>query len=203
MIKNIYISLSFLLLTFCVKAQTLPVSGGTAAAHTLTIPGALTLVQGITVKYKANVACAAATTMDINSTGALNIKTTSGSNVNAGDIVVGQVVELIYDGFFWQMITPSANSTGNVTGFGTPNYLAKWGATQLGSSIVYDDGTNLGIGTSTPSSKLHLYGTADPLQIMVENAGGSFKTGYSKNYYHVLRAIGFVNKNYNLLFLIN
>lgn len=39
--------------------------------------------------------------------------------------------------------------TGGVTGSGTANYLSKWtGGTVLGNSILYDDGTNLGIGIS-------------------------------------------------------
>lgn len=37
---------------------------------------------------------------------------------------------------------------------------------------------NVGIGTTSPSSQFHLYGTFDPLQVMVENTGGAFKTGY-------------------------
>jgi hypothetical protein len=40
-------------------------------------------------------------------------------------------------------------------------------------------GDKVGIGTATPSSPLHVYGIADPLQIIVENAGGAFKTGYN------------------------
>ncbi len=36
---------------------------------------------------------------------------------------------------------------------------------------------NVGIGTTTPTSKFNVVGTADPLQIMLENGGGNFKTG--------------------------
>ncbi|NOZ02825.1 MAG: tail fiber domain-containing protein, partial [Deltaproteobacteria bacterium] len=41
----------------------------------------------------------------------------------------------------------------NVTG-----YVPRWDGTALISGTVYDDGTNVGIGTSSPSSKLHVYG---------------------------------------------
>jgi hypothetical protein len=45
-------------------------------------------------------------------------------------------------------------STG-LSGSGTTNYLPKWtGSTGLGDSIIYDDGINVGIGTSSPSAKL-------------------------------------------------
>jgi hypothetical protein len=39
-------------------------------------------------------------------------------------------------------------------------------------------GDFVGIGTVSPTSPLHVYGMADPLQISVENTGGNFKTGY-------------------------
>jgi len=50
---------------------------------------------------------------------------------------------------------PSALGGANVTGSGTENYVAKWtGATAVGNSVMYDDGTNVGIGTASPSGKL-------------------------------------------------
>ncbi|MBI2280882.1 MAG: tail fiber domain-containing protein [Bacteroidetes bacterium] len=38
---------------------------------------------------------------------------------------------------------------------------------------------NVGIGTNNPLSKLHIQGTSDPLEVVLENGGGAFKTGYS------------------------
>jgi hypothetical protein len=47
------------------------------------------------------------------------------------------------------------NLTGVVKGSGTTNYLPKWtGTTEQGNSLIYDDGTNIGIGTTTPGVKL-------------------------------------------------
>lgn len=40
-------------------------------------------------------------------------------------------------------------------------------------------GDNVGIGTASPSSALHVYGMSDPLQITVESSGGNFRTGYN------------------------
>jgi hypothetical protein len=46
-----------------------------------------------------------------------------------------------------------------VTGIGSSGYLTKWtGANSVSSGIVYDDGTNIGIGTSTPSGLLDVAG---------------------------------------------
>jgi hypothetical protein len=43
--------------------------------------------------------------------------------------------------------------TNPVTGTGTTNYVAKFtSSTTIGNSIIYDDGTNVGIGTITPES---------------------------------------------------
>jgi len=47
--------------------------------------------------------------------------------------------------------------SGTVTGGGTINYVPKWtGSTGLGNSQIFDDGTNVGIGTTSPSAKLDI-----------------------------------------------
>ena len=56
----------------------------------------------------------------------------------------------------------SATGTGGtVTGSGTLNYLPKWtpNGTTLGNSQIFDDGTNVGIGTATPGVKLDVDNT--------------------------------------------
>jgi len=53
----------------------------------------------------------------------------------------------------------SFTETDPEVGANTTNYLSKWNGTELVSSIVYDDGTNVGIGTTTPAYKLDV--TAD------------------------------------------
>jgi len=53
-------------------------------------------------------------------------------------------------------LTIAATSTG-VGGSGTTNYLPRFtAATTLGNSAIFQSGTNLGIGTITPTSPLHL-----------------------------------------------
>lgn len=45
-------------------------------------------------------------------------------------------------------------------GSGTLNYIPKFtSSSAIGNSILFDNGGNIGIGTLTPSSRLHLYGT--------------------------------------------
>jgi len=49
---------------------------------------------------------------------------------------------------------------GGIGGSGTTNYLTKWNpaSTTLSNSQIYDNGTNVGIGTESPSDKLHVSG---------------------------------------------
>ena len=60
--------------------------------------------------------------------------------------------------------TTSGNCTGtssSLGGNGTNNYLSKWQSTySLTNSLVYDNGTNVGIGTSNPLHTLEIAGTA-------------------------------------------
>jgi hypothetical protein len=52
--------------------------------------------------------------------------------------------------------------SGTVTGNGTTNYLPKWtGSTALGDSQIYDNGTKVGIGTSSPLAKLDINASTD------------------------------------------
>lgn len=46
-------------------------------------------------------------------------------------------------------------------GSGTTNYISKWtSGSTLGNSTIYDNGTNVGIGTTAPASKLDVNGSA-------------------------------------------
>ena len=66
-------------------------------------------------------------------------------------------------------------TTGTVTGTGTQNYVTKWSAGGAGieNSTIFDNGTNVGIGTTSPSAKLDVAGdilsTGD---ITIDNSTG-------------------------------
>jgi hypothetical protein len=60
--------------------------------------------------------------------------------------------------------TPSWEEvTGFLTGSGITNYIAKWtpSGVVLGNSQLYDNGTNVGVGTIVPEAKLHVYDSGD------------------------------------------
>lgn len=71
--------------------------------------------------------------------------------------------------------TGATGATGAANANGTTNYVSKFtAATTLGNSQIFDNGTSVGIGTATPSNKLHLH---EPLSYAVSqytsNATGS------------------------------
>lgn len=63
----------------------------------------------------------------------------------------------------WNIFNGKQNALTNpITGTGTTNYLSKFtGASSLGNSLIYDNGTNVGIGTTAPSDgKLQVAGSS-------------------------------------------
>jgi hypothetical protein len=72
----------------------------------------------------------------------------------------------------WTTFNNKQNALTNpVTGTGTTNYLPKFtGASTIGNSLVFDNGTNVGIGTATPSYKLDVSGA---IQTSVASGNGS------------------------------
>jgi hypothetical protein len=76
----------------------------------------------------------------------------NGTNVVMATISAGDVPTL------------NQNTTGTASGSvsGTASYLAKFTNTNVvGNSLIYDSGTNVGIGTTSPSDRLHVYKSGD------------------------------------------
>jgi hypothetical protein len=114
--------------------------------------------------------------MTIKNTGELDFYNALRPNGNAG--LLNQVLTSNGPG-----LAPSwknAAGAGIVAGSGTLNYVAKWtpNGTTIGNSLIFDDGTYVGIGTNTPMQTLQV--SASPAnpgmggQLMLENAGTPF-----------------------------
>ncbi|MDB4755126.1 hypothetical protein OAG19_00575 [Akkermansiaceae bacterium] len=87
----------------------------------------------------------------------------------------GQVLSSTDSGIDWVTLSEISG----VDGTGTANYLSKWlDANTITNSLVYDNGTNVGIGTTNPSEKLTVHSTATAIATFyTTNASGGF-TGY-------------------------
>ncbi|GIV29652.1 MAG: hypothetical protein KatS3mg028_0718 [Bacteroidia bacterium] len=57
----------------------------------------------------------------------------------------------------WVRLMP-ATGVLSICGGALNNYVQKWTGSQLCNSIIFDNGTNVGIGTAAPASKLHVTG---------------------------------------------
>ncbi len=81
----------------------------------------------------------------------------------------GQVLTRGTSGVEWQ------DASGGVSGSGTSNYVARWtGTSTLGTGVLYDNGTDVGIGTTSPLNDLHVQTTG---------SASSARIGYSSAYY--------------------
>ncbi|MBA7661958.1 hypothetical protein ES703_69978 [subsurface metagenome] len=86
---------------------------------------------------------------------------------------VGQAVQVIGDTLSCIDVT-----TGTTNGTGEPNYLPRWVTEEtLGTSIIYQNGSNIGIGTENPLQKLNVIGDGN----FTENLyGGTVYSGGSE-----------------------
>lgn len=94
------------------------------------------------------------------------IKTTTSANVGIGTITPRSRLDVdgaVYgDGFFLKDGTPvsgGGGGTGTVTGSGNAGYITRWGSsTSLSDSAIYQNGSNVGIGSTVPRGKLDVDG---------------------------------------------
>jgi len=79
---------------------------GAADAYVVTLTPALTAhVVGMPIIFKAAHVNTGASTVNINSLGAVAIKKNSSSALAAGDIAAGQIAIVVYDGTYYQLMT--------------------------------------------------------------------------------------------------
>ena len=59
------------------------------------------------------------------------------------------------------VVNYTATFTAGISGTGTANYITKWtGTSTVSNSLIFDNGTNVGISTTSPTTLLHINGTA-------------------------------------------
>ena len=97
-----------------VQSSTLIYGAATGAANTYEValtPAPTAYQAGMMLTFKANAANTGAATLNINGLGAKTIKKLVTTDVAANDIILGQMVIVMYDGINFQYFNPS-NSNG-------------------------------------------------------------------------------------------
>ena len=85
----------------------------------------------------------------------------------------GQVLSSTGSGTDWV----SLSEITGVDGTGTANYVAKWSdADTIANSQLFDNGTNVGIGTTSPNAKLQVVGTMSASNIISNNSSSNGTT---------------------------
>lgn len=93
------------------------VASGTADALTATlVPAPDAYSAGFPIRLKITATNTASATLDVNGLGAKTIKRPDNSNLVAGNLVAGSVVELVYDGTNWFLQTAQASNTNTSSG---------------------------------------------------------------------------------------
>jgi hypothetical protein len=83
--------------------------GTDAYAVTLSpAPGAC--AAGMTLRFKAGTANTGAATLNVNALGAITIKKRYNQDLATGDILANQIVEVVYDGTNFQLVSPTAST---------------------------------------------------------------------------------------------
>ena len=100
---------------------------GAANAYVVTLsPVPAAYATGMIVRFKATNANTGTSTINVNALGLKTIKKDSGVDLLRGDILASQIVEIIYDGTNFQLVSPPS---GAVTQNGTAIFAADAGAT--------------------------------------------------------------------------
>jgi hypothetical protein len=106
----------------------------------------------------------------------------NGTNVVMATIAAGDVPTL------------NQSTTGTASGSvsGTASYVAKFtGTNVVGNSLIYDNGTNVGIGTTSPADRLEVYGATNKNVKIGTAAGGLDTSSYNPDISTLGGIIGF------------
>lgn len=153
------------------------VSGGTANAITVTLaPAPAAYVAGMAIRTKVASTNTASATINVNGLGARQIVRPDGSQLAAGNIAANAILELVYDGSNFQLITAIGQSvlTQNVSIYVDP---------ASGSDTLYDGSSAAVSGTAGPfatlTKALSVVGQFAPgaYGATINLSGGAFNAG--------------------------
>jgi len=111
--------------------------GGTDSYAITLSPSPTAYTTGMVVRFKANTLNTGAASLNCNSLGAITIKKFGSTNdLATGDILANQIVEVIYDGTNFQMIS-AVNDINNLTTDSSPDITADYVKTWDASASTY------------------------------------------------------------------
>lgn len=123
----------------------------------------------------ATIANGAVTYAKMQNTSAASVLLGRGAGAGAGN------VQQLTLGSGLSLSGTTLSATGSGTVSGTTNYVAKFtGASAVGNSQIFDNGTNVGVGTVSPAQKLTLSDGTSTV-FLLEKTGGSAKNWYITN----------------------
>jgi hypothetical protein len=96
----------------------------------------------------------------VNGIGIPTKDTAAGVSADSSQILIRPADSSLYVKYkrTWQKV--GSGGGGTVTGTGTTNYISKWtSSTAIGNSQIFDNGTSMGIGTTSPSNKVDIFTT--------------------------------------------
>jgi hypothetical protein len=95
--------------------------------------------------------------------------------------------------------------TNPVTGTGTTNYVPKWSSSSAQSnSQIFDNGTNVGLGTASPDAKFTVQGSSASTFMTLKNSGASSLGFFSGTAFDAGGSGGvYTNTNHPLIFGAN
>ncbi len=174
MTKYLYTVLFTLGIALTSFAQVEYTSTGGGGAYSLTYPSNITaLTNGLSFTFKANHTNTGAASLTVNGFSA-GIKKEVTTDLDPNDILVGQVVTVVYDGTHFQMVTP----VGNAGGGGSSALIEDAdGDTEINLEAAADQDVihfNLGDNAGYPGAE---YFTMIGPRLEVINAGGSVIMG--------------------------
>jgi hypothetical protein len=100
---------------------TYPITSTTGAPQTVAGMPLPPFAAGDRVVFKAANANTGASTLEVNVRGPIGIKKNGTADLASGDIVAGQMVSLIFDGTYWQMVAGAVGPQG-IAGSGSVQY---------------------------------------------------------------------------------
>lgn len=123
---------------------------GSNDTYVITIEGITAYATGQKFSFKANTINTGAATLNVNSLGAKTIKKNYNSDLADGDIAANQLVEVIYDGTNFQLLSPVNNTfkgakvylSSSVTINNASETLLSWNAEEYDTDSMHDNSTN-------------------------------------------------------------